>query len=144
MHLPCLFPPQEFLSFGETRRRTDEGSMPAGDPELFRNSENFLAEGDVLLSAGHFPPAFALAPKLFANGAERESTLPVCSAGLGGLRLPLRTSDLLAKHDCFRNFPHRLPPLSALLLQGQVGFLFAQLQFALQNPLSPFHCFPRS
>src|SRR5271166_4554841 len=76
----CSGSPQEFHSFGETRRCTDEGSMPAGDPELFRNSENCLAEGDVFLSAGHFPPAFASEPRLFANGAERESTLSVCSA----------------------------------------------------------------
>ena len=54
------------------------------------------------------------------------------------LNLFVSALNLVAQHDSFGDFAHGLSSLAALALQSQVGFLFASLQIALQDSLSPF------
>src|SRR4029077_16638893 len=47
-------------------------------------------------------------------------------------------SYIFAQDDGLGNFLHGFAPLAALALDGEIGFLFGDLEFALENPLSAF------
>ena len=58
-------------------------------------------------------------------------------------RLDLRiSSDIVAQHNCFRDFLHGYTFLAALSLQRKIGLLFVQAEIALQNALGTLDDFP--
>jgi hypothetical protein len=52
------------------------------------------------------------------------------------------SSDIVAQHDCFRDFLHGYTFLAALALQRQIGLLFVQAEITLQNAFGALDDFP--